>query len=63
MEGTEMMGFVGVAVLILLVVALVPLRFARAVRRSLRNPEFRTLLLLAGATLTADTIFYSGKEC
>ena len=63
MEGTEMMGFVGVAVLILLVVALVPFRFARAVRRSLRNSEFRTLLLLAGATLTADTIFYSGKEC
>jgi len=41
-----MMGFVGVAILILLVVALVPLRFAWAVRRSLRNPEFRTLFLL-----------------
>ena len=53
----------GVAVLTLLVVALVPLRVARVVRRSLRNPEFRTLFLLAGATLTGDTIFYSGKEC
>jgi len=57
-----MMGFVGAAVLILLVVILVPLRFARAVRRSLRNPEFRTLFLVAGATLTDGTIFYSGKE-
>jgi hypothetical protein len=56
-------GFVGVAVLTLLVVALVPLRVARVVRRSLRNPEFRTLFLLAGATLTGGTIFYSGKEC
>jgi hypothetical protein len=37
-------------------------RFARAVRRSLRNPEFRTLFLVAGATLTDRTIFYSGKE-
>jgi hypothetical protein len=58
-----MMGFVGVVVLILLVVALIPLRFARAARGSLRNPEFRTLFLPAGATLTDDTIFYSGKEC
>lgn len=38
-------------------------RFARAVKRSLRNPEFRTLFLLAGATLTGGTIFYSEKDC
>ena len=61
-KGTGMMGFVDAAVLILLVVILVPLRFARPVRRSLRNPEFRTLFLVAGATLTDGPIFYSGKE-
>jgi voltage-gated potassium channel len=42
---------------ILLVLVLVPLRFARAVRRSLRDPEFRGLFVLV-VTLAAGTLFY-----
>lgn len=44
--------------LLLVVLVLVPLRFARAVRRSLRDPEFRGLFVLVVITLAAGTLFY-----
>ncbi|MBA2619223.1 MAG: two pore domain potassium channel family protein [Rubrobacter sp.] len=42
----------------MLVLVLVPLRFARALRRSLRDPEFRGLFVLVVVTLAAGTLFY-----
>lgn len=53
-----MTGVVSGVLLILLIVVLIQLRFARAVSRLLGNPEFRSLLLLVVATLAAGTIFY-----
>ena len=57
-----MMGFVGAAVLILLIVVLMPLRFGWAVRRSLTDPRFRNLCILVVATLATGTLFYSMIE-
>lgn len=57
-----MIGFVLALVLLALAVALVPLRFARAVRRGLRDPEFRPLCALVVLTLAAGTIFYCEVE-
>jgi voltage-gated potassium channel Kch len=51
-------GAVAVGLLLLVVLVLVPLRFARAVRRSLRDPEFRGLFVLVVITLAAGTLFY-----
>lgn len=53
-----MIGAVAVGLLLLVVLMLVPLRFARAVRRSLRDPEFRGLFVLVVITLAAGTLFY-----
>jgi len=52
------MGAVALVLLLLVVLVLVPLRFARAVRRSLRDPEFRGLFVLVVITLAAGTLFY-----
>ncbi len=57
-----MMGFVGAAVLILLVFVLMPLRFGWAVRRSLTDPRFRNLCILVIATLATGTLFYRQIE-
>jgi hypothetical protein len=46
-----------VAAVLLLVLVLAPLRFARAVRRSLRVPEFRGLFVLVVVTLAAGKLF------
>jgi voltage-gated potassium channel Kch len=51
-------GAVAAVLLLLVVLVLVPLRFARAVRRSLRDPEFRGLFVLVVVTLAAGTLFY-----
>ena len=53
-----MIGGVAAVLLLVLVVVLVPLRFARAVRRSFGDPEFRGLLALVVVTLAAGTLFY-----
>lgn len=53
-----MVGAVAAVVLFVLVVVLVPLRFARALRRALRDPEFRGLFVLVVVTLAAGTLFY-----
>ncbi len=42
--------------------ALIPLRFTRAFRRSLRDPAFRSLFALALVTLAGGTIFYRVVE-
>jgi voltage-gated potassium channel len=57
-----LIGFVLALVLLALAVALVPLRFTRAVRRGLRDPEFRSLFVLVVLTLAAGTIFYRDVE-
>ena len=53
-----MIAAVAAVVLLALVLVLIPLRFARAVRRSLRDPEFRGLFVLVVVTLAAGTLFY-----
>ena len=53
-----MVGAVAAVVLFVLVAVLVPLRFARALRRALRDPEFRGLFVLVVVTLAAGTLFY-----
>ena len=54
-----MIGPVAAVLLLLLVLVLIPLRLARTVRRSLRDPEFRGLFLLViVVTLAAGTLFY-----
>ena len=53
-----MIGTAAAVLLLLVVLVLVPLRFARAVRRSLRDPEFRGLFVLVLVTLAAGTLFY-----
>jgi voltage-gated potassium channel len=55
-------GFVLALVLLALAVALIPVRFTRAVRRSLRDPEFRSLFGLVVLTLAAGTAFYRDVE-
>ena len=53
-----MIGAVAAVLLLVLVLILVPLRLARSVRRSLRDPEFRGLFGLVVVTLAAGTLFY-----
>ena len=53
-----MVGAVAAVLLLLLVLVLVPLRLARTVRRSLRDPEFRGLFVLVVVTPAAGTLFY-----
>ncbi|QIN85264.1 two pore domain potassium channel family protein [Rubrobacter tropicus] len=53
-----MIGAVAAVLLLLAVLVLVPLRFARALRRSLKDPEFRGLFALVVVTLLAGTLFY-----
>lgn len=53
-----MIGAVAAVILLLLVLVLVPLRLARTVRRSLKDPEFRGLFVLVLVTLAAGTLFY-----
>jgi voltage-gated potassium channel len=53
-----MMGAVAALILVVLVAVLIPLRFARALRRCLTDPQFRNLFALVILTLTAGTIFY-----
>jgi voltage-gated potassium channel len=55
-------GFVLALILLALAVALVPLRFSRAIRSGVRDPEFRPLCALVGLTLAAGTIFYREVE-
>jgi voltage-gated potassium channel len=51
-------GLVLALILLALEVALVPVRFGRAIRRGMRDPEFRSLLGLVVLTLAAGTVFY-----
>jgi voltage-gated potassium channel len=53
-----MIGASAAVLLLVLVLILVPLRLARTVRRSLRDPEFRGLFVLVVVTLAAGTLFY-----
>lgn len=53
-----MIGVIAALILILLVAVMIPIRFARAVRRSLKDPEFRSLFALVIALLGAGTLFY-----
>lgn len=55
-------GTVAAALLLALVLVLVPLRFARAVRRASRDPEFRGLFAIVVVTLAAGTLFYRQVE-
>jgi voltage-gated potassium channel len=55
-------GFVLALVLLGLAVALIPVRFTRAVRRGLRDPQFRSLFGLVVLTLAAGTAFYRDVE-
>ena len=57
-----MVGFVLALVLLALAIALIPVRFTRAIRRGLRDPEFRSLVGLVVLTLTAGTAFYWDVE-
>jgi voltage-gated potassium channel len=53
-------GLLTAPALLALAVALIPLRFTRAFRRSLRDPDFRSLFALV--TLAGGTIFYRVVE-
>ena len=57
-----MIGFVAALVLLGLAIALIPVRFTHAVRRGLRDPEFRSLFGLVVLTLAAGTAFYWDVE-
>lgn len=57
-----MIGFVLALVLMALAIAMIPLRFSRAIRRGMRDPEFRSLFALVVLTLAAGTIFYREVE-
>ena len=57
-----MTGFVLALVLLVLAITLIPVRFTRAVRRGLRDPEFRSLFGLVVLTLAAGTVFYRDVE-
>lgn len=57
-----MIGFVAALVLLGLAIALIPVRFTRAVRRGMRDPEFRSLFGLVVLTLVAGTAFYWDVE-
>ena len=58
LEAGDVVGIVGALILLALVVALIPMRFTRAIRRSLRDPEFRSLFGLVALTLGDGTVFY-----
>lgn len=53
-----MIGAAAAVVLLLAVLVLVPLHFGRALRRSLKDPDFRGLFVLVVLTLLAGTLFY-----
>jgi voltage-gated potassium channel Kch len=55
-------GAAAAALLVLLVLILVPLRFARAVGRAWRDPQFRGLFVIVIVTLAAGTLFYRQIE-
>jgi voltage-gated potassium channel len=55
-------GLLTAPALLALAVALIPLRFTRAFRMSLRDPDFRSLFALALVTLAGGTIFYRVVE-
>jgi voltage-gated potassium channel len=55
-------GLVLALILLALAVALVPLRFSRAIRMGRRDPDFRSLCAPAVLTLAAGTIFYREVE-
>jgi voltage-gated potassium channel len=55
-------GLIAGLVLVVLVALLIQLRFARALRRSLADPEFRVLFALVVLTLAAGTGFYAWAE-
>jgi voltage-gated potassium channel len=55
-------GFVAGLVLLVVAVAMIPARFTRAIRRSLRDPEFRSLFGLVVLTLGCGTVFYWRAE-
>lgn len=54
----SVLGPVVAVLLLLAVLILVPLHFARALRRSLSDPNFRGLFVLVLVTLAAGTLFY-----
>jgi voltage-gated potassium channel len=55
-------GLIAGLVLVVLVALLIQLRFARALRRSLADSEFRVLFALVVLTLAAGTGFYAWAE-
>ncbi|MBA3426583.1 MAG: two pore domain potassium channel family protein [Rubrobacter sp.] len=57
-----MIGVVAVLILLVIVGVAIPVRFMRAVRRSLRDPEFRALFVLVVLTLATGTFFYAWIE-
>jgi voltage-gated potassium channel len=57
-----MVGMAATVALMLLVFLLVPVRFTKAVRRALRDPEFRGLFVLAAVALASGTLFYRRVE-
>ncbi len=57
-----MIGVVAVLILLVIVGVAIPIRFMRAVRRSLRDPEFRALFVLVVLTLATGTFFYAWIE-
>lgn len=56
--GTGVMGGLAAAAVLALVLVLIPLRFASAVRHAARDPEFRGLLVLVVVTIAAGSLFY-----
>lgn len=57
-----MIGVIAVLILLVIVGVAIPVRFMRAVRRSLRDPEFRALFVLVVLTLATGTFFYAWIE-
>lgn len=57
-----MIGGAAALILIVIVGVAITVRFMRAVRRSLRDPEFRALFVLVILTLATGTIFYAWVE-
>jgi len=55
-------GFVAGLVLLVLAVAMIPARFTRAIRRSLRDPEFRSLFGLVLLTLGCGPSSTGGRK-
>ena len=57
-----MTGFVAGLVLLVVALVMIPVRFTRAIRRSLKDPEFRSLFGLVVLTLGGGTVFYWRAE-